>query len=375
MRATITTPELKRLFPLRRASFGRKVPGILGAIALVGISFAVRDVAAQTVTVPNEFVNGEIADANDVNQNFQTLEDAVNTNGLVLETIPAPANTIVVAKTGGHFDTVADAIASITDAGASNPYLVQVYPGVYDETQAIVVPGFVHLSGAGPGISSIRRSAGSATQNPEAAVITLESDSRLSAVRVENDDAANTFAFGVFGIGLSENTVVDDVDVVVNGSGGVGHYAFFFRDSDIRLRDSSGTAQGASTVNSGFASSDDGGPFAQPRIERCSFEANGVVSGLGIQLLATAADIFDSRIFGTETAISTSTSGITEIHGSEIESFGPVMSQTGASAVLLGGVLIRAVEAPQGIASQFKYVHCYKGDYDPIADGAGSTVN
>ena len=339
----------------------------LSALLMLGVCLSFAPAEAQTVTVPNQFVNGEIADADEVNANFQALEDAVNT-------IPLPSNTVVVAKTGGHFDNVADAISGITDAASDNPYLVRVHPGIYDETQAIIVPGFVHLAGSGAGVTVIRRTAGDSSQTAQAAIITLEDGAQLSDLSVENDGTA-VFAIGVLGFAVDEGTLVDRVHALVNGAGGTGHFAFLFHDSNVTLRDSEGRAEGASLVNTGFGSTDSGGPFAQPRIERCRLEGNGGSSGFGMQISSTAADVFDSDIFGSGRAISTSIEGISEVHHSVLRSFAAIMEQTGSATVLLAGVHVLSTTNPIGNSSNFKYVHCFKGNYDPIVDGTGSNVN
>src|SRR5690606_23759238 len=43
------------------------------------------------------------------------------------------AQTVIVAKSGGDFTSVKDAIDSIVDASASKQYVVLVYPGIYQE--------------------------------------------------------------------------------------------------------------------------------------------------------------------------------------------------------------------------------------------------
>lgn len=57
-------------------------------------------------------------------------------------------NTLItVAKSGGEFNDIVAAIASVTDASADNPYVVYVSPGIYTVglDQQIVIKDYVSL--------------------------------------------------------------------------------------------------------------------------------------------------------------------------------------------------------------------------------------
>jgi len=62
----------------------------------------------------------------------------------------APAQTVTVAESGGDFDSIKDAIDSITDASAIKPYAVVVYPGVYAE-DPMTLKQFVAVEGVAVG--------------------------------------------------------------------------------------------------------------------------------------------------------------------------------------------------------------------------------
>lgn len=333
------------------------------------------------VDVPHTFVAGTTARASEVNANFQALAAGVNDNGAridqhdlaIAELELGPEFLRTVAKSGGQFATVAAALASITDAAVDRPYRVQVAPGVFDEIEPLVVPAFVRLSGSGPGTTTIRRAAVGTAQNSDAAVITLQDKAQLSDLAVHNPGATSTFSIGVLGFGLGVATQVERVTSTVDGAGGVGHFAFLFHDSDLVLRDASGIANGASGSNAGFGSVDTGGAFAQPRIERCRFESNAGNVGFGMQMSSTAADVFDSHVFGSARAISASVAGITEVQGSTLRSFQAVADQSGSAALLMANTMLSG-QNPIGIASQFRYVHCLKANYTPVVNGDGSTI-
>jgi hypothetical protein len=57
------------------------------------------------------------------------------------------ANVVVVAKSGGDYDTITAALNSITAASDANRYLVKVMPGVYSER--VTMKPYVDIEGAG----------------------------------------------------------------------------------------------------------------------------------------------------------------------------------------------------------------------------------
>jgi hypothetical protein len=59
------------------------------------------------------------------------------------------ANVVVVAKSGGDFTDLASAMASITTASATNPYLIRIMPGTYTSAAAVIGKEWVTIEGAG----------------------------------------------------------------------------------------------------------------------------------------------------------------------------------------------------------------------------------
>jgi hypothetical protein len=90
-------------------------------------------------------------------------------------------HVITVAKQGGDFSTIGSALASITTASASNPYLVRVGPGEYVES--VTMKPFVDVEGSGTGITTIRATA---ADGPEKGTVIGASNSQLRNVTVKS---------------------------------------------------------------------------------------------------------------------------------------------------------------------------------------------
>src|SRR5438477_9044318 len=65
------------------------------------------------------------------------------------------SNVIVVARSGGDFNSVQQALNSIQDNSPTNRYLVWVAPGTYTETGTVLMKPYVDIEGAGEGPTKI----------------------------------------------------------------------------------------------------------------------------------------------------------------------------------------------------------------------------
>ena len=114
-------------------------------------------------------------------------------------------NLIVVAKAGGDFTSVGQAVDAIgvdsayPAASAGNRYLVYVAPGVYQD-EKVVMKEFVDIEGAGQGVTVITANGGStAAIDPASATLVGAANAELRHLTVENiSSAANNWAFAIY---------------------------------------------------------------------------------------------------------------------------------------------------------------------------------
>jgi hypothetical protein len=123
-------------------------------------------------------------------------------------------NVIFVAKSGGDFTSIQDAIDSVKDAAEDNPYLVWVAPGIYEE-QVTLVP-YVHLQGAGKAVTAISSDADSTGTYPTEATLQLTDHVTVRDLTVLNTGDAQQGAALLATFGTTE-TVVSNVAVESNG--------------------------------------------------------------------------------------------------------------------------------------------------------------
>ncbi len=166
------------------------------------------------------------------------------------------ANVITVAKQNGDFADPITAMASITDASQSNPYLVVIAPGVYDiGSNAFNVKSFVSVAGSGPKITVLESSRTSATSG----AISLSDDSSIQdlSLNVTGTSSASQTAFG--GIG-HDRVVIRNLHILMDNANAATRYGLYARvgdwsiyDSRIEIAGGTGTAIG---IFSNFAGTD-----------------------------------------------------------------------------------------------------------------------
>ncbi|MBI5141099.1 MAG: hypothetical protein HZA20_02755 [Nitrospirae bacterium] len=72
------------------------------------------------------------------------------------------ANTIIVAKSGGNYTKIKDAVnaAKALNPSKTNPVLIQIMPGLFSSSDLIELPPYVDIEGAGVNMTVIQRDYG-----------------------------------------------------------------------------------------------------------------------------------------------------------------------------------------------------------------------
>lgn len=157
------------------------------------------------------FQNGEVADANDINSNFEILKDLIQNHSN-----QTPENILYVSKSGTSFNSIEQALDSINDASDSNPYLIYVGPGTYIISEPIILKPHVTVKGSGQDVTRIIGNFISTDESTSTAV-TLVSNSNILDVHVENQATGTdqTFASALFADG--NNIKVRNVSASASG--------------------------------------------------------------------------------------------------------------------------------------------------------------
>ena len=124
------------------------------------------------------------------------------------------ANVVTVSAQGGDFTNPVAAVNSISDASASNPYVVLIGPGVYTMTETLVMKEYVSVIGTGEQSTKLTGAIMAYSPDASAAIISGADHATLSNLTVENTGPFN-YSSGIW----NENSspVIQDVTVSVSG--------------------------------------------------------------------------------------------------------------------------------------------------------------
>lgn len=135
-------------------------------------------------TVATQNNGSALANADTINFNYNLV---ATSDGYTTVTVNAVrTNIVTVATSDGEFSSIVSALASITTASASNPYMISIAPGVYTESQ-IQMKAFVYIHGSGE----------------QATVIQPSNASQNFILMVENSSIRQCLITGVTGSGFA----------------------------------------------------------------------------------------------------------------------------------------------------------------------------
>jgi hypothetical protein len=293
-------------------------------------------------------------------------------------------NVIVVAKSGGDYTSVADALDSTSDASADNRYLVWVAPGVYTETNLSQVRAYVHLQGAGPNATLVTSLRTNTSQTPDAATVQLDDLGRVSDLSVANA-GTGTYGIGIHSTSATRDSLIDNAVVEARGSSGTAHYALYLNDSEPTIRNSWLQARDASVVNAALGSVNAAGGFPQALIldstliggagdgKTC---ADNTGTGFGLQMTNSAPDVRNSYICGGHRGIYSGIAGIPRVRHSHVEVSGTsgafLFETTGSSTITVANSGVFYIGNKHTGVGGLTCVHSYKANYTAATDGTTS---
>jgi hypothetical protein len=150
-------------------------------------------------------------------------------------------NIITVAKAGGKFTDPVAAVNSITDASASNPYLVVIAPGVYTIKSTLYMKEYVDIAGSGENVTKLTGAISLFDDWPTSAIIKGANNTSLTSLTIENT-GTSSYSIALYN-GSSSLRVAN---VTATASGSSANYGIFNSyASSTRMTNVTATATGA----------------------------------------------------------------------------------------------------------------------------------
>jgi hypothetical protein len=125
-------------------------------------------------------------------------------------------NIVTVGKAYGNFTDPVAAVNSITDASATNPYLVLIAPGTYTLTTALVMKPYVDINGSGEDITQLTGAISSTQGNETSVIVKGANHTTLSNLSISNT-GGNYYSIGIYTTGLDSSAQLQQVIATASG--------------------------------------------------------------------------------------------------------------------------------------------------------------
>jgi len=230
---------------------------------------------------------------------------------------PGYARTLVVAASGGDFTSVQAAVNSITDASATNPYLVWIAPGIYAET--VTLKPYVHLQGAGRDVTVLQGNITDDNGSPvDKATLILDSNTSVRDLSVTNTGSSGQTRVGIL-VPMGKSNV-RIADVTVSSGGTANSSVAVWLTGAATLENVTATASGGTVFNGAVMLKDyvvtPGAPL-EVYLHGGTYTASGTNAiGININDSSSRMVINNARVAATEALYS---DGWIEVYHSRLE--------------------------------------------------------
>lgn len=312
---------------------------------------------ASQASLPNVFVNGTVADADQVNANFNALVTAVNDNDTRVTALEARSGTAVrhLGATGTPTDNGTALATLLGNLGPVRKVVLDV--GTYNVgATALTVPADVVVCGAGETLTVIESTA--------AVAVALESGARLRDLRLTCAPPGAT-AIAISVTSQLGGGVLERCDIDVNGSGSGTVTGIRLEEGRIQLCKTRVRAFGSGTEETR------GIHLSGATASSFVIESSSVVTAVGSVQIAVDMDapfagrIANSTVVSSDTALrnnSTIGNGV-EVHHCDIQGV-KAIDVTNTGYVQAAASRIQGTRTTT--SGPIVLVHCYDNSYVEI---------
>ena len=177
------------------------------------------------INIYNTTINGSsnTIKNSDTNSNYICNLNNVITNGGVSNIEPSTVvynnyKTIIVSKKNGNFNSLYNAMNSITDNSSNNRYSIKIQSGIYHETAAIICKEYVDIEGNGEDntiLQFYQYDNTSGVPNNNTTCIGLISNSTIKNLKIQNSNTLSTYTAGQTTSSLLNNITNPITNVVI----------------------------------------------------------------------------------------------------------------------------------------------------------------
>ena len=209
---------------------------------------------------------------------------------------PARVIWVAVDSTGDH-PSLSLALAAIPDAAVDKPYVIKIAPGIYTETEPVVLKTYVDVEGSGQNTTTIN----CACITGNAAVISATTITAEIRHLTINNTGGGFLAFGVYTNGVADGSF-SMLHVTATATGGTGNNFGVLNSlsSSPTMTNVTATATGGSNLNYGVGNFDS----SSPTMTNVTATATGGIFSYGVYNSSSSPTIRNSSITGSTASIS-----------------------------------------------------------------------